>query len=333
MGKTTLLDYAVASAAGMNLARVAGIQAEGEFGFGALQPLLIPFMDHVAALPDRQRDAIGTAFGVRDGPAPDRFVVGLAALTMLADAAAERPLLCVVDDAQRLDHESLDALALIGRRLFAEGVALLFGVRVSPSAPTIEGLPVLEIGGLSHDSALQLLDSVVTGPLVAEVARRIVVETGGCPLALSELALGLRPEQLAGDEPLPEPLPISGQLEQHFLFQARNLPPDTQTALLIVAAEPSADPTVVWRASKNLGIDPTALDIAQAEGLLTTTPEIGFRHPLIRSAVYSAASASDRRTIHQALADATDPARPDARAWHLAEVRLPGLMRQSPTCW
>jgi tetratricopeptide (TPR) repeat protein len=327
MGKTTLLDYAIRSAADMNVVRIAGVHSESEFGFGALHRLLVPFMDRTRALPERQREAIGTAFGVVDRPPPDRFLVGLAALTVLSDVAAGRPLLCVVDDAQWLDRESVDALGLIARRLFAEGVAMLFAARVSSDAavpegpPLLEGLPALDVSGLDEQAALQLIMTLVADPIDPAVARKIVVEAEGCPLAVREIVVGLRREQLSGHEAIPDPLPIGAELERHFLRQVEVLSPDTRTALLLVAAEPSGDPSVLWRAGKYLGVDPSALEPARSAGLLAASREVAFRHPLIRSAVYNGASVADRRAAHLVLAKATDPtAHPDARAWHLADA-------------
>jgi DNA-binding CsgD family transcriptional regulator len=326
MGKTTLLDYAVHSAADMHVVRIAGVQSESEYGFAALHRLLVPFMDRARALPDRQREAIGTAFGLVDGPRPDRFLVGLAALTVLSEVAAERPLVCVVDDVQWIDRESLDVLGLVARRLFAERVAMLFGVRTSsgpagPDAPgLLEGLPGLNISGLSEDAALLLVTSITAEPIDSGVARRIVAETEGCPLAVREAVVSMRPGQLSGHELLPDPLPIGAALEHHFRTQVESLPAKTRVVLLVVSAEPSGDPAVLWRAATRLGADLTALEPARSAGLLAASREVTFRHPLIRSAVYNGALPADRRAAHQALAEATDPnSRPEARAWHLAD--------------
>lgn len=327
MGKTTLLDYAIGSAGDMNVVRIAGVHSESDFGFGALHRLLVPFMDRTQVLPRRQREAVGTAFGVVDGPPPDRFLVGLAALTVLSDVAARRPLLCVIDDAQWLDRESVDALGLIARRLFAEGVAMLFAARVSSGAavaegpPLLEGVPALDVSGLAEPAALRLIETLVADPIDPGVAQTIVAEAEGCPLAIREIVVGLRQEQLSGHEAIPAPLPIGAELERHFLRQVEVLSPDTRVALLLVAAEPSGDPAVLWRAGKFLGADLTALEPARSAGLLAASREVAFRHPLIRSAVYNGASVADRRAAHRALAEATDAvAHPDARAWHLADA-------------
>jgi DNA-binding CsgD family transcriptional regulator len=326
MGKTTLLDYAVRSAAKMRTVRIVGVQSESEFGFGALHRLLVPFLDRIPILPVRQREAIDTAFGALDGPPPDRFLVGLAALTILAGVAAERPLLCVIDDVQWLDRESLSVLGLVARRLFAERIAMLFAGRV-PSVlalhvglPLLEGLPALNVAGLDEGAALQLMASLVADPIDPRVAREIATGTGGCPLAVREVVVGLQREQLSGQLPLPTVLTIGAALEGHFLRQVDALPPATRTVLLLAAAEPSADPSVLGRACRTLGLDLAALEPARSAGLLAASREVVFRHPLIRSAVYNGASLADRRAAHLALAEATDAAlHPDARAWHLAE--------------
>lgn len=326
MGKTTLLNYAIRSAADMEVVWIAGVQSESEFGFGALHRLLVPFMSGTRTLPERQRQAICTAFGAADGPPPDRFLVGLAALTVLSDVAAKRPLLCVVDDAQWLDRESVDALGLIARRLFAEGIAMFFAARVSsatarPEGPLLEGLQALDIAGLDEDAAAHLITTVVSEPADPAVVRKIVTEAEGCPLAVREIVAGLSRAQLSGHEALPDPLPIGPELERHFLRQVEGLPPQTRTALLLVAAEPSGDRSVLWPAGRSLGVDWTALEPARSAGLLAASRDVAFRHPLIRSAVYNGASVADRRAAHLALAEATDPAsHPDARAWHLADA-------------
>jgi DNA-binding CsgD family transcriptional regulator len=326
MGKTTLLDYAVSSAADMHVVRIAGVQSESEFGFAALHRLLVPFMDRARVLPERQHEAIGTAFGLVEGQRPDRFLVGLAALTVLSEIAAKRPLLCVVDDVQWIDRESLDVLGLVARRLFAERVAMLFGVRVSsgavgPAGLALEGLPGLDVAGLSEDAALLFVTSVVADPVDSAVARKIVAGTEGCPLAVREAVVCMRPGQLSGHELLPDPLPIGATLEEHFLGQVVSLPAKTRSVLLVVAAEPSGDPAVVREAATRLGADLTALEPARSAGLLAASRQVTFRHPLIRSAVYNGAAAADRRAAHRALAEATDPnSRSAARAWHLADA-------------
>ena len=324
MGKTTLLEFAAESAGEMRVARISGIEAETDYGFAALQRLFVPFMAGFDRLPVRQGEALGSAFGISVGPPPDRYLVSLAALTLLSAVASEQPLLCIVDDAQWLDRESLDALAFIGRRLFADRIALLFAVRTSPGTPLpLEGLPVLEVGGLPEGVAVQLLDSVVAGTVADDVARRIVAETEGCPLAVTELARGLSSEQLSGVVFLPDPLPISGRLESHFLATVREAPAPTQLLMLVAAAEASGDPAVMWHTAERLGIPTTAVEPAEATGLVVMRTRVEFRHPLVRSAIYGGASAGDRRRVHAALARAISPdVDPDARAWHLAAASI-----------
>ena len=327
MGKTTLLGYAIASASEMRVVQIAGVQSESEFGFGALHRLLVPFMKCTRELPRRQRVALGTAFGSLDGPPPDRFLVGLAALTVLAEVAADRPLLCLIDDAQWLDKESLDALGLIARRLYAESLALIFAARLSPGTsaadetPLLEALPTLDVAGLDVPAARELIATLAPHPIDAAVAGRVITAAEGCPLAIREIVVGLRPEQLIGAEALPDPLPIGPGLERHFLRQVETLPHASRTALLLVAAEPSGDWRVLTHACQALGTDFTALEPAKLAGLLSISHDVTFRHPLIRSAVYAGASDAERRVAHLALAEATDAsARPDARAWHLADA-------------
>ncbi|MDQ1460908.1 MAG: hypothetical protein QOI08_2392 [Actinomycetota bacterium] len=320
MGKTRLLDYAAESAGDLRVARVAGIESESEFGYAALHRLVLPFVSGMDRLPERQREALQSAFGLVAGLAADRFLIGLGVLTLLADVAARQPLLCIVDDAQWIDRESLDAFAFVARRLHADRIALLFAVRDPSDAQVrINGLPDLLVEGLAGESALQLLTDVASAPLSADVASRIVVETRGCPLAMTELAAELTSEQLAGVELLPEPLPISVRLEAHFLGRVRTLPSDTQSFLLIAAAEPEGDSALVCRAAARLGLNADAADAAKRSGLLVTEPRVEFRHPLVRSAVYRGVTASDRRRVHAALAVLVDAeSEPDRRVWHLA---------------
>ncbi len=320
VGKTSLLKYAAESAAGFRVVRVAGVESESELGFAGLHRLLLTFLPAMAALPQRQRNALGSAFGLTGGMPPDRFGVGLAALSLLADAAAGSPLLCVVDDAQWLDQESIEALAVVGRRVHAERIALLFGTRDADDGRVLlEGIADLRVGGLPDADALELLGSAVNGPLDPGLARRIVRETQGSPMAIIELAGELTATELSGAGPVPEPLPLSRRLEAHFLRQVRALPASTQTFLLVAAAEPSGDPRLISSAAARLGSPPAAAEPAQAAGVIVMYPEAQFRHPLIRSAVHGGAAPAERRRAHQALAAEMDPLR-DAgrRAWHLA---------------
>ena len=319
VGKTALLEHAVGSASDMRGIRAAGVQSEMELAFAALHQLCMPLLEWLERLPGPQRDALATTFGLSEGAVPDRFFVGLATLGLLSEAAEERPLVCVVDDAQWLDRASAQVLAFVGRRLGAEPVVMLFGVR-EPSEE-FAGLPKLVVEGLSDRAARDLLASVIAGRLDERVADQIVTETRGNPLALLELPRGLSSAQLAGGFGLPGALSLEGRIEESFQQRLEALPEDTQRLLLVAAAEPGGDPTLVWRAAERLSITGTALEPAELTGLIEIDGSVRFRHPLVRSAVYRAASAQQRRRVHRALADMTDAETdPDRRAWHLAEA-------------
>ncbi|MER6176109.1 AAA family ATPase [Streptosporangium sp. NPDC001681] len=321
IGKTALLDYARSSASGYRIARAAGVESEMELAFGGLHQLCAPFLDHLGRLPEPQRDALGTAFGLSAGTPPDRFLVGLAVLNLLADVAEKKPLVCLVDDAQWLDRVSAQTLAFVARRLLAEPIGLVLAVRGSHLEPELTGLPQLEVGRLSDSDARALLDSVTPGRLDERVRDRIVAETQGNPLALLELPRGLTPAELAGGFGRPDARPLAGQIEQSFLRRVRSLPAETQLLLLIAAAEPVGDVTLLTRAAVRLGIEAAAASPAEAAGLITIGTRVRFRHPLVRSAAYQVAAPQDRQNVHRALADATDPrSDPDRRAWHLANA-------------
>ena len=276
-------------------------------------------LDRLERLPGPQREALGTAFGLSAGHAPDRFFVGLAVLGLLAEAADERPLLCLVDDAQWLDRASAQALAFVARRLLADSVALVFAVREEEQELT--GLPELVVDGLAHDDARALLRSVIAGRLDERVADRIVAETRGNPLALLELPRGLTAAELAGGFGLPDSRPLSGWIEDSFRRRLDALPARTRRLLLVAAAEPVGEPLLVWRAAERLGIGADAAAPADAAGLCEFGAWVRFRHPLVRSAVYRAASPDERQSTHRALAEATDPeVDPDRRAWHRAQA-------------
>jgi DNA-binding CsgD family transcriptional regulator len=320
IGKTALLQHAIETASpDCRVERAAGVESEMELAFAGLHQLCTPMLDRLDRLPAPQRGALEAAFGLSDADAPDRFFVGLAVLGLLSDLAAERPLLCVVDDAQWLDRSSVQALAFVARRLGVESVALVFAVRESDDA--FAGLPELELGGLRTDDARALLDSVLLGPLDSRVADRIVAETGGNPLALLELPRGLSAAELAGGFVVPDGMPLSGRIEQNFRRRLAQLPPQARRLLLVAAAEPVGDPALLWRAAAQLGIPPDAAQIAEEHGLIEIGAGVRFRHPLVRSAVYGAAAPAERRDVHRALELATDSeADPDRRAWHRASA-------------
>ena len=318
IGKTALLEYATASAADLRILRAAGVESEMELPFAGLHQLCAPLLDRLDRLPGPQRVALATAFGLSEGAVPDRLFVGLAVLSLLADVAGERPLVCVIDDAQWLDHASAQALGLVARRLLAESVLMLFAARESGEA--LRGLPELVVEGLPASDARELLRSVVPGGLDARVGDRIVAETRGNPLALLELPRGLTPTQLAGGFGLPAPS-LAGRLEEQFARRLDALPADTRRLVLLAAAEPVGDPALVWRAAARLAINGAALAPAERAGLLEIGVGVRFRHPLVRSAVYGAASPAERREAHRALAAATDAVTdPDRRAWHAAQA-------------
>ncbi|RRR44761.1 helix-turn-helix transcriptional regulator [Mycolicibacter terrae] len=319
IGKTALLDYLADSATGFQVIGTAGVESDMELAFAGLQQLCAPVLDCAAELPEPQRAALQTAFGLSSGPAPDRFLVGLAVLGLLAGAAVERPVLCLVDDAQWLDQVTAQTLGFVARRLAAGPVALVFALREPVDGLT--GLPRLVLRGLGDADARALLASAVAGRIDTQVRDRIVAETHGNPLALLELPRGLSSAELAGGYHRPDVQPVAGQIEQHFLARIRSLPGDTQQLLLLAAAEPVGDPTLLLRAAQLLGLPGEALTPAEEAGLLETGARVRFRHPLVRSAVYRAAQHGERRQAHRALAEATDPAHdPDRRAWHGAHA-------------
>src|SRR3954463_530370 len=321
VGKTALVESAVGSASGFRVLRAVGVESEMELAFAALQQLCAPMLDRLDRLPGPQQDALGVAFGLRAGDVPDRFLVGLAVLSLFSEVAQEQPLLCVVDDAQWLDRASAQALVFVARRLLAESVALVFVTR--EPRDELVGLPKLAVEGLASRDARALLSSAVRVPLDERVRDRLVAETRGNPLALWELPRGLTPAQLAGGFGLLDAPGLSGQIEDSFRRRLAGLPADTQRLLLVAAADPVGDPVLVWQAAGRLGIAIQAA--ADTDGLLTIGTSVTFRHPLVRSSVYRAASPEDRQTAHRALADVTDPqVDPDRRAWHLAHA-TPGF--------
>jgi DNA-binding CsgD family transcriptional regulator len=319
VGKTALLEYLVEQASGCRVARALGIQSEMELAFAALHQLCAPMLDRLERLLVPQRDALRTAFGMNRGPAPDRFLLGLAVLSLFSDVADERPLVCVVDDEQWLDRASAQVLAFVARRLDAESVGLVFAARETSNE--LEGLPELVVEGLREADARMLLNSVLTAPLDARVRDQIVTEARGNPLALLELVRGSTPAELAGGFGLPGAVPLSGKIEESFRQRLDALPVDTRRLLRLAAADTVGDPLLLWRAAERLGIPPEAATPASDAGLIEFNLRVRFRHPLVRSAAYRSASPEERRAVHAALADATDPnIDPDRRAWHRAQA-------------
>jgi DNA-binding CsgD family transcriptional regulator len=319
IGKTALMDQVAASASDFQILRTAGREGEVELAFAALQQLCAPGLDRLERLPSVQGEALGVALGLSGGEPPDRLLVALAALTLLAEMAAERPVLCVVDDAQWLDTASAQAIAFVARRLTTEAVAFVFSARELPDE--FRDLPEMVIEGLGDADARTLFGSVFPYRVDVPVLDRIVTETHGNPLALLELPRGLSPAQLAGGFGLPVSVPLAGRIEESFRRRLLGLPLPSRRLLLVAAADPTGDAVLVWRAAELLGIADSAQEATEAEGLLDFSAGVVFRHPLVRSAVYRAASARDRRQAHQALAETTDPAvDPDRRAWHFAQA-------------
>ncbi|GAA3612158.1 LuxR family transcriptional regulator [Nonomuraea rosea] len=328
IGKSALLDHAArkASATGMRTVRRVGIESETELVFAALHLLLRSGLDRLDRLPAPQADALRGAFGLAPSSAADRFLVGLGALTLLSELAGDGPLLCLVDDAQWLDHSSADALLFAARRLEAEGVALILSVRDGSHTFRRSGLPEMRLGGLGPEDAAALLGDTADA-LAPHVRDRILAESGGNPLALIELPAALTPEQRAGHvTPLAYhlgPLPLTGRMQEAFQTQIHALPEPAQTLLLVAAAESTGDLAVILKAAQRLGVRADAVEPGERTGLIRVDGGLAFRHPLIRAAAYQGAPFTRRLAAHWALADALDGATggsgdADARAWHLA---------------
>jgi len=321
IGKTALLGYAADTAADFQVARAEGVESEMELPFAALHQLCGRMIDRLDRLPVPQRDALRVAFGLQPGNAPNGFLVGLAVAGLLSGAAADQPVLKLVDDAQWLDQASAQVLAFVARRLDAGSVALLFGTRDPAGEGLLAGLPELALAGLSDADARALLASALPGRLDERVRDRIIAESGGNPLALLELPRTATTAELAGGFGSAGSAPVASRIGQSFLRRIAALSELTMRLLLLAAADPTGDPALLWRAAGGLGISAADAAPAQADGLLTVGDRVTFRHPLVRSAIYQAAPAADRRRAHQALAEATDPGTdPDRRAWHRAQA-------------
>ena len=321
IGKSALLAYAAERAEGCRVVRAVGVESEMELPFAGMHQLCAPLLGGLERLPRPQRDALATAAGLSAGDRPDRFLVGLAVLSLLSDAAEAQPLVALIDDAQWLDRSSAQVLAFVARRLEAESVLFLFAEREPNEPDELAGLPVLPLEGLSDANARELLDSVISGPLDERVAERFIAETRGNPLALLEVPQGLSTTELAFG--LSTALPLPGRIEARFRQRVEQLPAESQQLLLVAAAEPLGDPALLWRAALELGIPREAAEPPQVAGLLVLGTRVTFRHPLLRSAIYRAASSGERRNAHRALAAATDrSADPDRRAWHRSHATL-----------
>lgn len=326
IGKTALVEHAreVAASSGCRVESSVGVEDESQFAFAGLHQLCAPLLDRASELPDPQRSALSVAFGQRRGPAPEGFLVGLATLNLLAEVAEDGPLLCLVDDAQWLDQASAQVLGFVARRVAAERVALVFALRESDAGDDhrLAGLPELRLEGLGEYDARELLAAAVNTPLDDGVRDRIVAEARGNPLALLELP-GAPPARLAGGFELPDVLSVPRRIEEGFQRRSASLPTESRLLLLIAASEPTGEAALLWRAATHLGIAREAAAPAEASGLLEMGAQVRFRHPLVRSAVYQAATPPDKRRAHGALAVATDPrADPDRHAWHRAQAVL-----------
>ncbi|OLT05715.1 hypothetical protein BJF90_01615 [Pseudonocardia sp. CNS-004] len=326
IGKTALLEHLFGQAAGFRTARATGVEAEKELVFAALHQICAPMLDRLGGLPAPQRDALATAFGLAVGSPPDRFVIGLAVLGLFSEVAREQPLLCVVDDAQWLDRASAQALGFVARRLKAESVAIVFAVRESEEhaeSPELVGLSELRVTGLTDEDSRMLLSLAHPGPIDDRVLERVTAESQGNPLALLELPRGFTPAELAGGFGLFESVSVPRRIEESFHRQIEALSPVTRKVLLVAAAEPVGDPVLLWRAVDRLGIDNMATVSSRGElsGLVEFASRVRFRHPLLRSVIYNAASPEQRRRAHWALGEVVDPVSdPDRRAWHLAQA-------------
>jgi DNA-binding CsgD family transcriptional regulator len=315
IGKTALLEYLVESASDVTIARAVGVESEMELAFASLHQLCAPLLDRLERLPAPQRDALRIVFGQASGPPPERFLVGLAVLSLVSEAAEQRPLLCIVDDAQWLDKTSAVTLAFVARRLLAEPIGIVFAAR--EPGEELRHLPDHELRGLVDGDARSLLSSAVRFALDSPVLERILAETRGNPLALQELPRGLSPTQLAGGSAIPEAGDVAKGIEKSYVRRLETLPDAAQRLLVVAAAEPVGDPLLLQRACERLGIPPYAVDAT--DGLLAFEERVTFRHPLARSAVYRSASGPERRAAHSALAEVTNrDVDPDRRAWHLA---------------
>jgi len=323
-GKTALLDHLAGHATGCRVVRAAGVQSEMEFAYAGLHQLLAPLLDRfLERLPAPQREGLRTVFGLSAGPPPDRFLVALAVLGVLSEAAAERPLVCAIEDEQWLDHASAQALGFAARRLAADPVGLVFAARVP--GEELAGLPELLVGGLTDGDARALLDAALTGPLDARVRDQVVAEAEGNPLALLELPRGMTPAELAGGFGLPgapsAAVSLTGRIEDSFLRRVDALPAQARQLLLLAAADPSGDAALMWRAAGRLGLPAQATVPTVDAELAEFGARIRFRHPLVRSVAYLSAPFKERQQVHEALAAATDPATdPARRAWHRAQA-------------
>ncbi|HKV20991.1 MAG TPA: AAA family ATPase, partial [Mycobacterium sp.] len=319
IGKTALINEVLTTAGGIRTIRISGAESEMEVAYAGLAQLCGPILAHVDALPDPQKNALRIALGLRDGPVPDRLLVGLAVLTLLGEAGAESPTVCVVDDAQWVDRASIQALTFAARRLLADPVGMIFAARSPLIDRDLDGLTELNLTRLAHTHASALLSEVMPGQLDEAVRENILAEADGNPLALQELRHAMAPAALAGGYGLTDAMSVTRRIEREYEQRLHEMPAETRTLLLVAAAEPTGDPAWLWAAAARLHVDVDASVEAERSGLITVASRLRFRHPLVRSAVYRNASPRERRRAHAALADViTGPAAGDHRAWHRA---------------
>jgi hypothetical protein len=321
IGKSALLQYLSDRLDGWRVARAVAVETELEFPYSGLHQICATMLGGLERLPKPQREALSTVFGLTSGPVPNRFLVGLATLTLVAEVAEQQPLVCIVDDAHWLDQESAQILGFVARRFLAERIALVCAVRGGVGDHVLTGLPDMELGGLGDADARSLLRSRLPGALDAAVREQIIAESHGTPLALLELGRTSSVATLAGGFGVPASLGLAGTIERTYERRLERLPGPTRLLLLLAAAEPLGDPVLFYRAGTLLGIDRGALPPAVQAGLIRVGGRVEFAHPLVRSAVYRTADPEDRYRIHAALAEATDSATdPDRRAWHRARA-------------
>ncbi|GAA2559516.1 ATP-binding protein [Pseudonocardia hydrocarbonoxydans] len=316
IGKSALLDHAAAAAGDALVLRALGIESEAELAFGGLHQLLVGHLDRLDALPGPQAAALRAAFGLADGAAPDRFLIGAGTLTLLAELADERPLLCLVDDVQWLDHGSVDALLFAARRFQADPIAVLMAARDTAVPFAAPGIDTLALSGLPVAESAALLDARVPG-LSGPVRERVLHEARGNPLAVLELGGAQAPGR---HEPVEQvgPLPVAGRVQRAFRAQLAELSPATRTVLLAAAADGRAGLDTVLRVAARRGATPADLAPAERAGLVTVTGgAVAFRHPLVRAAVYQGAAHHEQVAVHRAFADdLAGTADADRRAWH-----------------
>lgn len=321
IGKSALLQYLSSRLDGWRVARAVAIETELEFAYSGLHQVCSTMLDGLERLPEPQREALSIVFGLIPGPVPNRFLVGLATLTLIAEVAEQQPLVCIVDDAHWLDQESAQILGFVARRLLAERIVLVCAARKGVGDHILTGLPDMWIGGLGDADARSLLRSRLPGSLDAEVRERIVAESHGNPLALLELGRTWSVATLAGGFGVPDDHGMTGTIERTYAQRLEQLPGQTRLLLLLAAAEPLGDPVLFYRGAALLGIDRNALPPAVHAGLIKVGRRVEFAHPLVRSAIYRTADPEDRNRVHAALAEATDAdTDPDRRAWHRARA-------------